>query len=248
MEITMPKGIYERNETHREIQSMGGKAAASKEALTCPRCGKVGKGNGMVGHIRLQLDCNVERLCARDGCGKVLKKDKRSNYCSIHCHKLDLYKDEEKRKELSEINKRSASRPEVRETKSQAMKDLMQAGAYNNFMTPGELSVKKYLETLGFKHNTIIRPGSPRLDFYHRELKINIEIDGESHSTPAAQERDRKRDALLLQEYGVKVVRIPDNGLTLQTLESALRNSNLELHMAKGYSTWPPNLRMQQRP
>jgi very-short-patch-repair endonuclease len=233
MEITMPKGIYERNETHREIQSMGGKAAASKEALTCPRCGKVGKGNGMVGHIRLQLDCNVERLCARDGCGKVLKKDKRSLYCSISCHKIDLYKEEENRKKTAESIKNSD---------------------HAFFTTPGEFAVKEYLESLGFQHNKAAYHAGPnhdrqvRMDFYHPELKINIEIDGKSHDFPEAQRSDANRDRFL-GYLDIQVIRIPDKDLTPQIVESVLRNSNLEVkYPMKEFNLWLRNLRMQQRP
>lgn len=44
------------------------------------------------------------------------------------------------------------------------------------------------------------------VDFYCPKLKLVIEVDGESHFTPEAQEYDRKRTEIL-QGYGLKVVR-----------------------------------------
>ena len=44
------------------------------------------------------------------------------------------------------------------------------------------------------------------VDFYCPKLKLVIEIDGDSHFTPEAQEYDRKRTEIL-EGYGLKVVR-----------------------------------------
>lgn len=44
-------------------------------------------------------------------------------------------------------------------------------------------------------------------DFYCAELRLALEIDGESHANPAAQARDIERDNILASK-GVRVLRI----------------------------------------
>ena len=47
-------------------------------------------------------------------------------------------------------------------------------------------------------------------DFYCKELDLVVEIDGNSHFTAEAQERDEERDRQM-QVIGLKVIRVNDN-------------------------------------
>ena len=48
------------------------------------------------------------------------------------------------------------------------------------------------------------------VDFYCPQLKLVIEVDGDSHYTENAQECDRQRTEIL-QGYGLKVIRFNNN-------------------------------------
>jgi very-short-patch-repair endonuclease len=45
------------------------------------------------------------------------------------------------------------------------------------------------------------------IDFYSVEVKLGIELDGDSHIQPRAREHDRKRDQFI-ESFGIKIVRI----------------------------------------
>ena len=47
------------------------------------------------------------------------------------------------------------------------------------------------------------------VDFYCKELRLAIEIDGESHTHEEAAEKDRKRQ-LSLEDLGVRILRFDD--------------------------------------
>ncbi len=47
------------------------------------------------------------------------------------------------------------------------------------------------------------------VDFYCAEAKLVIELDGAGHDTEAAKEYDKER-TVFLEEYGLKVIRIPN--------------------------------------
>jgi very-short-patch-repair endonuclease len=47
-----------------------------------------------------------------------------------------------------------------------------------------------------------------RLDFYWPELRLAVEVDGSTHRSPARFEADRRRDARLLTEKGIVVLRV----------------------------------------
>jgi very-short-patch-repair endonuclease len=293
MELTMPSGIYDRNEKHRKNSSEALKIARnslSQTDVTCPCCGLVGVGGGMYYHIKnctsakqnLSIDMKVApqfavsvvthddyrsgddagpcpnpkcgwtgkygellnrvakqdeagkftyKLCPNCGfqlclnCTKVRPKDKRSRFCSHSCQKFYQYRDQRHLDALSLIQQEVASRPEIKEARSVAMKKTIESG-YAAFMTPGELVVRDYLEGLGFKHNTYVS-GEPlqrcfRLDFYHPDLKINIEIDGESHDLEKTQLFDRRRDDFL-DSQGISVIRITDKGITPEIVETSLK-------------------------
>jgi very-short-patch-repair endonuclease len=65
------------------------------------------------------------------------------------------------------------------------------------------------------------------LDFYCDAARLNIEIDGQTHSLAGAPERDARRDAWLAAQ-GIRTLRLPAtyvlNNLTdaLETIRAAL--------------------------
>jgi very-short-patch-repair endonuclease len=48
------------------------------------------------------------------------------------------------------------------------------------------------------------------LDFYCPELMLAIEVDGESHNSDEARERDRKRQEEI-EQYGIRFLRFTDD-------------------------------------
>ncbi len=50
-------------------------------------------------------------------------------------------------------------------------------------------------------------------DFYSAQAKLVIELDGSQHYEDDGTQRDEKRTAFL-EEYGLKVIRIPNNEVT----------------------------------
>ena len=50
------------------------------------------------------------------------------------------------------------------------------------------------------------------VDFYSASAKLVIELDGSQHYEDAGREYDEKRDKYL-SEYGVKIIRIPNNAV-----------------------------------
>jgi very-short-patch-repair endonuclease len=49
--------------------------------------------------------------------------------------------------------------------------------------------------------------GSFVIDFYSVEIKLGIELDGDSHFQPGAPEYDRKRQQFI-ESFGIRIVRI----------------------------------------
>lgn len=59
------------------------------------------------------------------------------------------------------------------------------------------------------------------MDFYCPSEKLIIELDGQVHFNPAAQEKDSKRD-IKLEAMGFKVIRF-ENRMIFELLDSVLR-------------------------
>ena len=55
-----------------------------------------------------------------------------------------------------------------------------------------------------FRRQYSVRPYV--LDFYSAEIKLSIELDGESHFTPGAKERDDRRNNYI-ESFGIRIVR-----------------------------------------
>lgn len=71
--------------------------------------------------------------------------------------------------------------------------------------SPAELAIYPKMVSLGFLWQ---QPLSPFLvDFYHRKLRLAVEVDGKFHQNQ--RKEDQERDDFLLQRYGVTVVRFP---------------------------------------
>ena len=80
--------------------------------------------------------------------------------------------------------------------------DQAQANKLRDKASNAELRVAKELGILGFEHS--VPMNGYFLDFYHRERRINIEIDGVQHLS--RKDRDRKRDDTMLR-LGIRVWR-----------------------------------------
>ena len=62
-------------------------------------------------------------------------------------------------------------------------------------------------QLLGCKFRRQYSVGSFVIDFYSVEVKLGIEVDGDSHFQPGAREYDRQRQQFL-ESFGIKIVRV----------------------------------------
>ena len=109
-----------------------------------------------------------------------------------------------------------SSRPDVKEKISQLRKTEYAAGTNKcgwkgpqKEPTKAEDALLGSLVSLGFAWNMPIHGGgyrNYRLDFAHRDMKICIEIDGNSHRGQVKRIRDRRKDDFL-RSQGWQVVR-----------------------------------------
>jgi very-short-patch-repair endonuclease len=86
---------------------------------------------------------------------------------------------------------------------------LRQRATYAERLLWNELKGKKLA---GFKFRRQFSVGPHILDFYCPELKLAIEIDGISHDTPVAQERDSVRQQFI-ERYGIRFLRVRDEDI-----------------------------------
>ena len=67
------------------------------------------------------------------------------------------------------------------------------------------------------------------VDFYCRECRVIVELDGQRHYEPLAEEYESERTRYLEQEFGMKIVRFENKVLyenpeaVLETIKEALR-------------------------
>ena len=59
---------------------------------------------------------------------------------------------------------------------------------------------------LGYKFRRQYGVGTFMIDFYSVEIKLGIELDGESHFHDRAQEYDQKRQKFI-ESFGIKIIR-----------------------------------------
>jgi len=62
----------------------------------------------------------------------------------------------------------------------------------------------------GIKFRRQYSVGNYVVDFYCPELKLAIEVDGDSHFQPGAEERDAERENFIKQ-YGIKFLRFTNS-------------------------------------
>lgn len=79
-----------------------------------------------------------------------------------------------------------------------------------NGMTPAEISlwlILKDRQVDGLKFRRQFGVGPYILDFYCPALKLAIELDGQVHFSDEARAYDAERDAYLLREHSIRVLR-----------------------------------------
>jgi very-short-patch-repair endonuclease len=80
--------------------------------------------------------------------------------------------------------------------------------------------------------------GAYVLDFYSPEIKLGIELDGESHFQGSAPDHDQQRQEFI-ESFGIKVVRFlnPD---VYENMEGVLEVIAREVNRRRAASTTPP--------
>jgi very-short-patch-repair endonuclease len=84
----------------------------------------------------------------------------------------------------------------------------------------------------GFKFRRQYSVGAFVIDFYCAERKLAIEIDGDSHYQPGAEERDKKRQKWI-EQYGIRFLRFTNDEVrknlygVLDAIEEAVKNDPL---------------------
>jgi len=76
-------------------------------------------------------------------------------------------------------------------------------------MPPAEVILWSKLEgrgMLGCKFRRQFGIDSYTIDFYTSELRLAVELDGESHYVPGGKTRDNRRDATI-RSYGIRILR-----------------------------------------
>jgi hypothetical protein len=145
---------------------------------------------------------------------------------SISIATIQRYSDPEQRKVTSEAKIEFYSSPENRKLQSDRMRKSIENG-FTPYLSKGEFLVKEFLMEKGFRHQyTFITSRSEegfqksnfRLDFYHPELRINIEIDGVSHEWNNVIEKDLEKD-LILRSLGVRVFRVKEDSNLRSNIE-----------------------------
>ncbi|NJS11204.1 MAG: endonuclease domain-containing protein [Microcoleus sp. CSU_2_2] len=109
-----------------------------------------------------------------------------------------------------------------------------------NNMTPGESSLWKYVkgkQMMGYDFDRQRPIDEFIVDFYCKQLMLAIEIDGSSHDSEEAQERDRQRQARL-EFLGVRFLRFTESDAKYQ-VEGVLEVIQSWV-LQNGYTLNPP--------
>ena len=85
----------------------------------------------------------------------------------------------------------------------------------------------KNRQLLGCKFRRQYGIQSYRLDFYSPELKLGIELDGETHYVREAPAYDHRRERFV-ESLGIRVLRIL-NDEVIENLEGSLKRAALDL-------------------
>lgn len=108
------------------------------------------------------------------------------------------------------------------------LRKLERARSLRQQQTSGEKALWKELRAKrfhGHKFRRQVPIGPFIVDFLCAEMKLIIEIDGDSHWEPGAQEHDRKRETYL-RAQGFEILRF-GNRETLHSMESVLERIRL---------------------
>ncbi len=92
---------------------------------------------------------------------------------------------------------------------------LNRAKPLRRVMTPQELGLwlrVKNRQLGGFKFRRQHPVGPYILDFYCAEVRLAVEIDGQTHWSPEQERHDARRDAYL-REMGIETLRLSTEGL-----------------------------------
>lgn len=110
--------------------------------------------------------------------------------------------------------RRSHNRKELSEKRKELRKNLTPAEAY----LWKHLKAKQLRERRFQKQHSI---ANYIVDFYCASEKLIIELDGQVHMNPTAEEKDKKRD-LDLTQPGFRVLRF-ENKMVFENLDSVLQ-------------------------
>ena len=102
-----------------------------------------------------------------------------------------------------------------------------------NNSTISEIKLWGYIKgkALGVSFNRQYPIENYIIDFYCKELKLAIEIDGESHDNEESQEKDEERQ-LKLESYGIKFIRL-DNREVMSNIENSIKSIEEMIHKLK---------------
>jgi very-short-patch-repair endonuclease len=92
-------------------------------------------------------------------------------------------------------------------------------------------------QLLGCKFRRQYSVGSFVIDFFSVELKLGIELDGDSHSQPGAPEYDRKRQQFI-ESFGIRLVRIVNTEI-YENLDGVLEMIGREVVERRGRGPTP---------
>jgi very-short-patch-repair endonuclease len=93
--------------------------------------------------------------------------------------------------------------------------------ALRNEMTEAESKLWSRIrgrQVLGYKFRRQYGIGSYIVDFFCTELKLALEVDGDSHFYPAAQDHDARR-AAFIESLGIRILRFTNEYVTIQSLQ-----------------------------
>jgi hypothetical protein len=134
-----------------------------------------------------------------------------------------VWEDPEKRKAVSDYNRKAMWRPEVRKKHMKGLKKAFRENGSNfkggNGQTPVGIVLSKIdaMAEIGFIHEYVVRtkghntkynpPPHYKVDFGNPDLKEAIEFDGPCHRPFAKQKKDRKKTKVL-KALGWKIYRV----------------------------------------
>ena len=84
--------------------------------------------------------------------------------------------------------------------------------------TKGQLKLEKLLNTLGFQTVLEYEAGQYFIDIYIPEISLGVEFDGMGHF----KRRDVKRDKEILDNLGIKIIRIKERELNEKAIQDKI--------------------------